>query len=63
MSHDRDRDHAPPTPDPRDPREALTSRRKPDCRRHEHPTPGPHEPIDPKGHPNRWPRPFNARPT
>jgi hypothetical protein len=62
MAHDRDHDHPLPPSPPRDLRETLRSRRKPDGPHHEHPTPGPREPVDPRSHPNRWPRPFGARP-
>lgn len=54
MSHDRDHDHG-PLPGaiaPKDPR-TLASHPKPDCKRPEHPSAEPREPIDPRTHPSR----------
>ncbi|MGZ5061691.1 MAG: hypothetical protein ACXWG3_16000 [Usitatibacter sp.] len=51
MSHDKDREHPPP-PSPKDPA-PLASRPKPDCKRVEHPSAIPREPVDPRTHPSR----------
>ena len=54
MSHDRDHDH-PPQPGPLPPKvkAPLLSRRKPDSKAREHPSPAPREPVDPRLHPSR----------
>jgi hypothetical protein len=52
MSHDRDHDHPPSSPPPKGP-QPLISNPKPDCKRPEHPTSEPREPLDPRAHPNR----------
>jgi hypothetical protein len=51
-SHDRDHDHPPSGPPPKGP-QPLISNPKPDCKRPEHPTAEPREPLDPRAHPHR----------
>ena len=53
MSHDRDHDHTPSSPPPREPAEPLVSRPKPDRPRTENPSAEPREPVDPRPHPSR----------
>jgi len=54
MAHERDHDH-PPQPASLPPKEKspLVSRTKPDCKRREHPSVTPREPVDPRLHPSR----------
>jgi hypothetical protein len=52
MSHDRDHDHPPSGVPPKGP-PPLVSKPKPDCKRPEHPTAEPLEPVDPRAHPSR----------
>lgn len=58
MSHDRDHDHPPVEPPPKEPKPPLESKRCPDRKRREHPGTEPREPVDPRPHPSR---PISAR--
>jgi hypothetical protein len=61
MSHDRDHDHPPTGVPPKEP-QPLASNPKPDCKRPEHPSAEPIEPVDPRAHPSRKMARWRERP-